>query len=313
MLIVSKVAAWAKDIEKHGRKALKKKGFKSEVQEETLNSTRVANFISSVYTEDVNADVIDPARPTDGAAGKVIDEDKVDDLTGSLTQSQRMRITELLGRWEEPEIVGEEQESVSLASILQFRQMLAYMDEDFPFSLAFGPADSRVSCVESAQAVFSRLMLLTPDEIVLPFDTLAVLAKTRDGDIDTEEMKELIRVFRPQRNGELTCLDFVRSCDQVYKEMRLLRASISNSGQIDHAFEILVNIVFYSIVIIIILVALDLDPLALFVSISGIVLAFAFAVGSASAKFFEVSDAQCNTAVLCILCIDCSRTNRWHY
>ena len=83
-----------------------------------------------------------------------------------------------------------------------------------------------------------------------------------------EEMKDLIRLFRPDRNGDLTCLDFVKSCDQVYKEMRMLRASIANSGQVDHAFEILVNIMFYLIVVIIILVVLDLDPLALFVSVS---------------------------------------------
>jgi len=132
-------------------------------------------------------------------------------------------------------------------------------------------------------------MLLTPDEDVLPFDTLAVLAKTKDGEINTDEMKELIRLFRPERNGNLTCLDFVKSCDQVYRHMRLLRASVANSGQIDHAFEILVNIAFYLIVAIIILVVLDLDPLALFVSISGIILAFAFMISSASSKYFEVS------------------------
>ena len=177
---------------------------------------------------------------------------------------------------------------MSIASILQFRQMLAYMEEDYPFSLAFGPAHSRDACVESAQKVYSRLMLLTPDEIVLPFDTLAVLAKGKDGEIDTEEMKTLIRLFRPERNGDLTCLDFVKSCDEVYKEMRLLRASIANSGQIDHAFEILVNVAFYLIVGIIVLIALNMDPLALFVSVSGIILAFAFMIGSASSKYFEV-------------------------
>jgi len=180
--------------------------------------------------------------------------------------------------------------------------MLAYMDEDYPFSLAFGPADDRDACVESAQNVYSRLMLLTPEEVVLPFDTLAVLAKNKEGDIDTEEMKALIRLLRPERNGDLTCLDFVKSCDEVYKAMRMLRASIANSGQIDHAFEILVNIAFYLIVGIIILVVLDLDPLALFVSVSGIILAFAFMIGSASSKYFEVS-AALHTFTFDALCL----------
>jgi hypothetical protein len=241
----------------------------------------------STLSEDSEDDLVDVMNPTEGAGGKVIEEEHVNELTGSLTRSQTMRMAELLGRWEEPEIVGEEQESISIASILQFRQMLAYMDDDYPFSLAFGLADSRAACVESAQAVYERLLSLTPDETLLPFDTLAVLAKGKDGEIDYDEMKELIRLFRPERSGEISCLDFVKSCDNVYKEMRLLRASIANSGQIDHAFEVIVNIVFYLIVMIIILVALDLDPLALFVSVSGIILAFAFMIGNASSKYFE--------------------------
>jgi hypothetical protein len=283
MVMVSKVAAWSKDIERYGERIFKKKGFTSTVGDDALSSRRVAELTLSEENEE---DLVDVVNPTEEAGGKVIDE-HVDELTGSLTRSQRMRMDELLGRWEEPEIVGEEQESVSIASILQFRQMLAYMDDDYPFSLAFGLADSRVACVESAQVVYERLLSLTPDEVLLPFDTLAVLAKGKNGEIDCEEMKELIRLFRPERSGEISCLDFVKSCDQVYKETRLLRASIANSGQIDHAFEVIVDIAFYVIVVIIILVALDYDPLALFVSVSGIILAFAFMIGNASSKYFE--------------------------
>lgn len=101
-------------------------------------------------------------------------------------------------------------------------------------------------------------------------------------------MKDLIKLFRPDRQGNLTMLDFVKSCDSVYKEMRLLRASIANSGQVDHAFEIIFNVFFYVILAIIVLVVFDFDPLALFVSVSGIILAFAFMIGSASSKYFEV-------------------------
>jgi small-conductance mechanosensitive channel len=118
---------------------------------------------------------------------------------------------------------------------------------------------------------------------------MSALALKKDGAIDTERMKDLIKLFRPDRQGHLTLLDFVKSCDTVYKEMRLLRASIANSGQIDRAFEIMLNVVFYVILAIIVLAVLGLDPLALFISISGIVLAFAFMIGSASSKYFEVS------------------------
>lgn len=168
--------------------------------------------------------------------------------------------------------------------------MLAYMDEDYPFSLAFGPADTRDHCIESAQKLYLQLTgKNTPDLDVRPFDSIAVLATTKTGDIDTEQMKDLIKLFRPDRQGNLTMLDFVKSCDSVYKEMRLLRASIANSGQVDHAFEIIFNVFFYVILAIIVLVVLDFDPLALFVSVSGIILAFAFMIGSASSKYFEVS------------------------
>lgn len=181
--------------------------------------------------------------------------------------------------------------TVSIQSILKFRQMLAYMDQDYPFSNAFGPAERRESCVESAQIVYQRLLKNTPNHMVLPFETIGTLAVNKDGDIDSERMKDLIRLFRPDRRGNLTMLHFVRSCDSVYKDMRLLRASISNSGQIDRAFETIVNVLFYVFLAIIILAVLGFDPLALFISISGVILAFAFMIGAASSKYFEVSSA----------------------
>ena len=48
---------------------------------------------------------LDFSTRTDGAAeylGKVIDVDDVDPFTGGLGESQKARIADLLGRWEEP-------------------------------------------------------------------------------------------------------------------------------------------------------------------------------------------------------------------
>ena len=67
----------------------------------------------------------------------------------------------------------------------------------------------------------------------------------------------------------------------------MLQASIANSSQIDQAFAGLVNFVFYGVVVVVIMAALGLDPLALFLSLSSIILAFAFMIGSASSKYFE--------------------------
>lgn len=84
----------------------------------------------------------------------------------------------------------------------------------------------------------------------------------------------------------------------VYKSLRLLRASISNSGQIDHAFEQLINYAFYVVLICIILAANGFNPLALFLSFSSIILAFAFMIGSASSKYFEVGGMKSYNSLL---------------
>jgi len=142
---------------------------------------------------------------------------------------------------------------------------LTSLEKGFPFSYAFGPADSREACIDSAQRVYNRLMLRTPDEPVLQFmDIIAMIAVEEDvesdsGDIiDQVKAKDLVKLFRPDRQGRLTMLDFVRSTDAVYKELRLLQASIENSSQIDHAFENIINLFFYVIAFVILLAALGL-------------------------------------------------------
>ena len=79
-----------------------------------------------------------------------------------------------------------------------------------------------------------------------------------NGDIDQVKVRDLVKVFRPRRDGVLTMLDFVKSTDSVYKEFRLLQASIQNSSQIDIAFENILNVFFYAVLITIILSVLGL-------------------------------------------------------
>ncbi len=164
------------------------------------------------------------------------------------------------------------------------------MDTDFPFSAAFGIADTRAACIASAQKVYERLLLKkrTVDGM-LHFDTIASLAVGKNGELDTDRAKDFIRTFRPDRDGILSMIDFVRSVDTVYKELRLLRATVVSSSKIDKALESILNIIFYVITACIILSQTGFDPLALFLSLSSIILAFAFMIGSASAKYFEVS------------------------
>jgi hypothetical protein len=175
-------------------------------------------------------------------------------------------------------------------SILQFRRAICLLKTiNYPFSALFGIADTRADCIESAQEVYERLLLRTPNTDVLSFEVIALLGVNDDGSLDQSKCRELVRLFRPDRDGNLLLLDFVKSIDSVYKDMRILRAAVANSSSIDHAFESIINGVFYVIVTTIILGQLGFDPLALFLSISGVILAFAFMIGSASSKYFEVS------------------------
>lgn len=140
----------------------------------------------------------------------------------------------------------------------------------------------------SAQKVYERLLQCDPDDATVNFrHTIALVAVDEDGDIEPQKMKQLIQLFRPDRDGELSMIDFIRSIDSVYKELRMLRASIANSGQLDHAFEVLFNWAFFIIAACIILSVLGFNPMALFLSLSSIILGFAFMISGASAKYFE--------------------------
>lgn len=140
--------------------------------------------------------------------------------------------------------------------------------------LCLTKADTREHCIESAQKVYDRLLLRTPNQTFLPFDTLAILAKDENGGIDQNKAKLLIKAFRPDRDGKLTKLDFVKSCDLVYKAIRLLSANISNSSQIDGAVEGIFNSIFYLVIGAITLAWLGVDPLQVFLSFSSVILAF---------------------------------------
>jgi len=82
-------------------------------------------------------------------------------------------------------------------------------------------------------------------------------------------------------------IDFVKSVDAVYRELRLLRASVNNSSKIDSAFENIFNIVFYFIILVIILGVMGLNPLEMFLAVTGVVLAFAFSKFDPTSGLFK--------------------------
>jgi hypothetical protein len=171
------------------------------------------------------------------------------------------------------------QDNIKISDIIHFRQSLSFLNTAFPFSVAFGPADTRDKCIASTENVNKRLTLNEPSNMSLQFDTLALLAVQPDGSMDLAKLTDLVRLFRPDRDGNLSLLDFAKCVDSCYKELRLLRASVANSSRIDKALERIMNIFFYFFLGCIILAVIGIDPLVLFASVSGFILGFAFMIG----------------------------------
>ena len=187
----------------------------------------------------------------ESATKLVIDPNDRLPLTGSLSSTQKARISQLLGQWEEPTIShgAESVNKATVGELLQFRRALEYLYTAFPFSGSFGIADKRESTIQSAQEVYRRLLDGSPNPTTLQFDVIAVLGLNKSGLLDQEKLKELIKLFRPDRDGTLHCIDFVKAVDGVYKELRLLRAAVANSSKIDRAFESILNFIFYTVAV----------------------------------------------------------------
>jgi hypothetical protein len=157
---------------------------------------------------------------------QIFDPEDVDPSKGQLTKAQRQKITELLGEWEEPPRPHTFEDQVaSVGAVMQFRKGLAHLDTDQPFGACFGTTATREECVACSQDLYHRL-LLRESQVGhdIHFNAIATLAvNPSSGELDEEKAKELLRIFRPERNGAISLVDFVSSIDAVYKELRLLR------------------------------------------------------------------------------------------
>jgi Mechanosensitive ion channel len=278
-LLIGQVAGLALDIEKYKVRTtsitLEQSELYDRALEETSEDADKADASASGNVGGTTSAVIDNAEAHNTISGA--------DITGSI----RVKIDEALGAWEDPDIDEQRDEDVPISSIIQFRQSLSYLNSAFPFGVAFGQATTREHMVENAEKVYYRLLSSRIDSVVLNFDAFAVLAIKADGTLDMELLKELVSLFRPQRDGSLSLLDFVKSVDSIYKDLRMLRASVANSTKLDGAFEKIINIAFYFVLGCIVLSVFGVDPLVLFASVSGFVLGFAFMFGAAASKYFE--------------------------
>jgi len=227
-----------------------------------------------------------------GIGGKLVSSLSRPRLEGTkpakkLGSSSKLEIMSMLEEWEEPDIKTNAVTKASIKDILQFRQAVLLMDDVYPFTPAFGPARTRPMCVESSENLFHRLQIPNDASSLLPFETLSEIAYDIDGKLMRDKVKALIKLFRPDRRGFLTKLDFVSSIDDVYKDLRLFRASMANSSSIDDSFALIINIVVYLVMVVIVLFILGFKTWEPILSFSAFFFSFSFMFGPASSKYFE--------------------------
>jgi len=225
-----------------------------------------------------------------------------------------IKINELLGEWEEIELAGKRTENPSLSAIVQFGTSLGVLKSDYPFGQYFGYCPTRYECVKCSQCVYSSLLKLQQrvpsiDSItdgenvnstssdknngenqrdILKFHTIALIARIDEtGQLDTDVMKDLMRLFRPTREGEISLVDFCKSIDSVYKEIRKLLASVTNEGMMNAAVERVVDFLFYSTLVILGMAAIGIDVFVIFGFFSATIISFSFCVGGASSEVIK--------------------------
>jgi hypothetical protein len=97
-----------------------------------------AGSCSRFASKSMHSSSFDPGDPD-----LIINPDDRHPLTGSLSSSQKTKVIQLLGAWEEPTITEEATGTTSVNALLQFRRAHATLRVAYPFSGSFGLADSR--------------------------------------------------------------------------------------------------------------------------------------------------------------------------
>eukprot|EP00980_Cylindrotheca_fusiformis_P014041 scaffold3670_cov124-Cylindrotheca_fusiformis.AAC.17 len=219
-----------------------------------------------------------------------------------LTESQNLNIEEMIGAWEELDIDGDSsgQNDADLTSIIQFRASLSVLESTMPYSPAFGEACTRSEVIKRSEALYKQLLKkqeflhgnnendrMPAESSILRFHTIALTALKSNGTFDRRFCKDLVKLFRPARNGNITNIEFCKSIDAQYKEMRKLRATIANEGRVNNSSETIINIVFYFVAAMAGLAVLGINPIALFGVLASFILGFSFMISGASSDYFR--------------------------
>ena len=208
--------------------------------------------------------------------------------TSVYSTDSTIKLKRLLDRWQEPQNKLDKPADISIAEILKFRKALTYMDDPLLFGPAFGICATRDQVIKSARKTYRRLLRSTSLSI-LSYDIIRLLALDEEGNLIEAKAKALKRLFRPDNRRELTLLAFVQTCDSVYKRLRFFRASVGNASVINKVLESIVDGLVNFLLALVIMTILQYNPYPVLVSLSTLMVSFAFAVGSSASKYIEVS------------------------
>uniref|UniRef100_A0A6U5LXY5 Mechanosensitive ion channel MscS domain-containing protein n=1 Tax=Corethron hystrix TaxID=216773 RepID=A0A6U5LXY5_9STRA len=168
-----------------------------------------------------------------------------------------------------------------------FRETIALLNDSNPFSASFGPANTRDDCVASSERLYRRLLAKYSPGDSLPFDVVASAARDKDGATDPAAVRQLLKIFRPDKEGHLALLEFAQSVDSVYKRLRLLEASAKNSCHLEKVLHQSLSFLFYILFVLFGLQFAGFDLMRTIALIGGASLAVSFAFSGAVANIFE--------------------------
>eukprot|EP00977_Amphora_coffeiformis_P011524 scaffold2767_cov177-Amphora_coffeaeformis.AAC.98 len=213
-----------------------------------------------------------------------------DETTGSKPRYGRSSsggtfMKSLLDRWEEPVTVDKTEATIE--DVLRFRRALAFMDQTHPFGEDFGLASTRDEAILSAEDVYRKLCKLELRNGRLPFDAIALVALQDDESYDVVKKRAIRRLFHPDKDGSLTMLAFVQSCDTLYRRLRYFVATVNNSASLDNVLENVFNSFFYFVLALLLLSLMNFNAWSLLVSMTSLLVSFSFAFGNTVSKYVQ--------------------------
>lgn len=269
IVLLAEVADLAERIEDMAKKNLQLFDVSAESDDEggtdrsvivkVKRANRHAGVHSIKWKEDATISTM-PSEDDERVEGSVPTDIATQKLSPSKAESINMK--DLLDAWEEPinKRDKKKNEEATIQDVLQFRRALELMDIDRPFGEAFGTASNRDKCILSSHSVYRRLVKMTPEDDNLPFATLNLLAVENDEEEKQAKSAALLKLFCPDRDGKVTLLAFVQSCDSLYRRLRYFRASVGNASVIDNVLEAIFDGLFLFILFLVNLSILDFNP-----------------------------------------------------